>query len=81
MGNPESLQERRASTGAAMTQYNVNVSCWGKKAFITWSAAAAVIKRHHKRIRKADDLRKDGEGIYRCRICHHFHVGGGRERD
>lgn len=62
-----------------MTKYNVNVSCWGKKAFLTWNAAASVVKRHHKRVRASEA--KEGEAVYRCRTCHRWHVGGGRERD
>lgn len=57
-------------------------ACQGKTAYVCWTHAAKTLRRHHFKATRRDE--KDGKresGIYRCRICHHWHVGGGKERD
>lgn len=60
-----------------MTQYNVNVSCWGKIPWTTWGEAERSLKRQFGKVRKV----KGSSMIYKCKICHKWHVGGGKERD
>jgi hypothetical protein len=61
-----------------MTSYNVNVSCWGKAQYLTWTAASKVVRRQYGKVRRSE---AEDAGVYRCRICRKWHVGGGKERD
>lgn len=51
----------------------VDVGCAGKMKFLSWDHAKRSVKE--RRLRP-----KQGRGemnIYRCRSCHHWHVGRG----
>jgi len=57
---------------STMTQRYRASACYGKKAYETWSDAQVVIRRYGKRKNK----RMFDHGIYRCRFCQHWHIGG-----
>ncbi len=65
-----------------MTLYNANVTCWGKVAYDSVREAQRSMKRQyrHKVPVKLDRL-IGKTTLYRCVICHQWHVGGGKERD
>lgn len=64
-----------------MTQFNVNVSCYGK---IAWSSVREAQRSLKHRYRKPVPVGKRNDGhttLYRCKICRNYHVGGGPEVD